>query len=529
MKVLLLNPEMVKSFWYFPYLYALPGARTLSPPLSLITLAALLPREWELRLVDLNARQPTDQDWQWADLVMVSGMIAQRQSLLGLVRESRHRGKMVVAGGPYPTSVPEEVLEAGCDFLVRGEGENAVPLLLSALKQGERGGVLVPEGKPDLTFSPVPRFDLLQLPDYLALSLQTSRGCPFDCEFCDVVKLYGRKPRYKDWEQVRAELEAIYRLGWRRDVFIVDDNFIGHPARARKILRALIPWMKSHGEPFTFWTQASVNLGQEQELLDLMTEANFSTVILGLESPDRDVLATTHKYHNLRHPLEESLTNICKGGLNVVGSFIIGFDGEKPGVGRRIAALMEATHLPMAVLNLLQPLPYTKLWQRLLQEGRLLHTRGSGDFVDTRLMYRPSRPPGEILAEYLDWWEGVYEPSRFLSRAYSYSLTMRPTRAALARSRGETVSDGHPKSLPPLKWRLREMLAFFRLCWRFGVLAPCRAQFWDQLFGMRRRNPSRWKNYLNTLPFLVDISRSQQLIRQRVASAREEAQDPGTL
>jgi radical SAM superfamily enzyme YgiQ (UPF0313 family) len=516
-RVLLINPYMVKSFWNFPKIFKIDGVKTLAPPLGLITVAALLPKEWELRLVDVNVRPVTDQDWQWADLIMVTGMIAQSQSLLALVREAKNRGKPVVAGGPYPTSLPEEVLAAGGDFLVKGEAENALPLFLAALASGQTGGVFHQEAKPALTASPVPRFDLLTLSDYIALAVQTSRGCPYDCEFCDVVNLYGRKPRYKAPQQVLTELEIIYRLGWRKEIFICDDNFIGNKARAKEILHLLIPWLKDHGEPFSFWTQASVDLGQNQELMDLMTEANFSTVILGIESPDQDVLATAHKYQNLRHPLTESITNICANGLTVLGSFIMGFDGEKPGVGQHIASLVEATSMPLVVFNLLQPLPNTKLWRRLEDEGRLVEVSGSGDLVDTRLTYRPDRPAAQLIHEYLDCWLQVYEPSRFLARAYRYYQTMRPTRALSASSRGEGSTNAMPEKPRPLAEQLTKLFRCLPFFWRQGVKAPYRRQFWGQIMGIRRHNPSRMYKYLKMCIFVDDISHTREIMRQKKA------------
>ncbi|MFZ0053125.1 MAG: radical SAM protein, partial [Desulfobaccales bacterium] len=237
----------------------------------------MLPSEWELRLADLNTRSLTEEDWQWADLILISAMYIQRAGLLALVREAKRRGKTVVAGGPHPTSLPEAVLEAGCDFVVRGEGENTIPLLLEAIRHGKTG--IIENGeKPDLTTSPIPRFDLLQLKDYVTFTIQTSRGCPFDCEFCDVVNLFGRTPRYKTPKQVIAELETLYRLGARGSAFICDDNFIGSKKHARAFLQELIPWLKSRGEPYRFLTQASVNLGQDPEMIDLMIAANLREV-----------------------------------------------------------------------------------------------------------------------------------------------------------------------------------------------------------------------------------------------------------
>ena len=527
MKVLLLSPKIPLSYWTFGELCRFGGRKALIPPLGLITVAALLPPDWEFRLVDLNIRDLREDDWHWAELVMISGMIFQGPNMLALIREAKQRGKTVVVGGPFPTSLPEEVLAAGSDFLVRGEAENSLALLIQALKEGRLGGVFENKDKPDLSLSPVPRFDLLDIEGYGAISIQASRGCPFDCEFCDVVSLYGRKMRYKKPRQVLAELTAIYRLGWRHEVFICDDNFIGNPAQARRILEALIPWMKDQGQPFNFWTQTSINLGHDREVIDLMTQANFSTVFIGIESPDEDILAHTGKHQNLRHPLAESLNNIRDNGLNIIGSFVIGFDGEKPGVGERICSLVEATKIPMVMLNLLQPLPNTRLWRRLKEEGRLLDEKGGsgvGDLDYGRAIFLPTRPVSQIAAEYQGMWDELYEPSHYLSRAYDYCVAMRPTRRALALSRGQPLPNSPRRNARPLKESFKDFVRFLRLTWRQGVRARYRAQYWRQLLDLRRRNPSRLVKYLSLCIMGEDMFLLRETVRQRMAALKANAE-----
>jgi len=517
MKVLLINPEMPPSYWTFRELCRFGGHKTLAPPLGLVTVAAFLPRQWEVRLKDLNARRLSEAEWDWADMVMLSGMIIQRRNLLALVREAKRRGKTVVVGGPYPTSLSEEVLEAGCDFLVRGEAENTLPLLLQALREGQTGGVWENKEKPDLSTSPVPRFDLLNLEDYSILAIQTSRGCPFDCEFCDVVSLYGRKPRYKEPHQVMAELEAIYRLGWRGEIFVCDDNFIGNKVHARQILNRLILWMESHGQPFSFLTQTSVDLGQDLEMVDLMTRANFGRVFIGIETPDEEVLAQSGKYQNIRHPLAESLNNITANGLGVIGSFIIGFDGEKEGAGERICALVEATGIPIVMLNNLQAMPNTRLWQRLEKEGRLPESSFNGDVTGVKPNYLPTRPEAQIMAEYFQVWDYLYEPSRFMARAYRYILAMRPTRRASAKSQGKPLTKGPPRSRIPLRERLMALRRFLSLSWQQGGRSRYRWQYWRQLLGVRRKNPSRLVKYLVICAMGEDMFHLRETMRQLAA------------
>ena len=517
MKALLLSPERPETFWNLKHTCEFTGSKALAPPMGLITVAAMLPRHWDCRLVDLNTGPVTEEDWRWADLVMVSGMLIQKDSLLRLILEAKARGKTVVAGGPYPTSVPQKVLEAGADFLVRGEAEEIMPFFLSALADNKPQRVFEEDGKPDITKSPIPRFDLLNLHDYAAPGVQTSRGCPFNCEFCDVVSLYGRKPRHKTPDQVLAELETLYRLGWRRDVFICDDNFVGYQGHAQAVLTKLIPWMKERGEPFSFWTQASINLGQDKEMIDLLTEANFSTIFTGVESTDTEVLAQNRKFQNIKNPLGQSVTNICTNGLSVMISFVIGFDSEKKGVDERICAFVEEHNIPFVVLNILQALPNTDLWDRLQKEGRLLEERSSGDTQDFLLNYVPTRPAGEILAEYTAAIDHLYEPSRYLERAYRYFLAMRPTRSFLAKPRGEDPNPSGNHKSSQQKTNLREFMGLLKLIWWHGILAGHRSQFWRQLLGIYRQNPSRITKYLICLGIGENMFRYREEVLRKAA------------
>ena len=529
-RVLLLYPEFPQSFWTMQYVCDLQDSKALTPPLGLLTVAALLPQEWQLRLVDENVQRLTEADWDWAQVVLLSAMLLQQKRLQELIREAKARGKTVAVGGPYPTVMTEEMQAWGADIVVKGELENLVFPFLAAVQAGQTGLVLESADKPDLGSSPIPRFDLLRHEDYVVLTIQTSRGCPFDCEFCDVVSLFGRKPRYKTPEQVLAELEALYRLDSRRDIFINDDNFIGNRSQARDLLQQMILWQKSRGEPFNFMTQTSVDLGHHPELIDLMTEANFNTVFIGIESPDEEVLRSADKHHNLRHPMVESINTITANGLIVMGSFILGFDSETPGAGDRIAAFVEATNIPVVMLNLLSPLPHTRLWDRLEREGRLrldLIQNGWRDLesIGGRLAFRPIRPEMEILSEYLNLWDRLYPPSTFLSRTYRYFLAMRPTRLALVRTKGEALP---PNAQPPsntLLTNLREAYRFLRLSWRQGVKSPSRRQFWTQFFGLLKRNPTRIIRYLNTCTMGEDMFIMRDLVRQRLTPVLQD----GTL
>ncbi|MCF6290996.1 MAG: B12-binding domain-containing radical SAM protein [Desulfobacterales bacterium] len=521
MKVLLISPKTPRSFWTFEQSMEMVDRKVLLPPLGLITVAALLPADWELRFVDRNFQLLGDDQWNWAEMVMVSGMFAQKEDMLGLIRESKNRGLPVVAGGPYVTSVPDEAVQAGADFVLRGEAETMLAGWLEALAAGATEGVFAESEKPDMATVPIPRYDLLDLRAYSCMPVQTSRGCPFNCEFCDIINLYGRVPRYKKPEQVIAELETLYQLGWNGGVFICDDNFIGNKKHARAILAQLTPWMESHGKPFGFWTQASVNLGQDLEMIDLMTEANFGYIFIGIESPDESVLTATRKHQNVNNPLVESLHAINANGLSVMGSFILGFDEETKGAGERICAFVEKTRLPLIMLNCLEAAPNTALWDRLQQENRLLKDRTEGTGGSGTLNFIPSRPEAEIIAEYLEGLDVLYEPSKFMKRAYNYYLAMRPTRRALARSRGEKVQppmvlkDKRPANRVIRDRRIRPAL---RLIWRQGMVSPHRVQFWKQLAGIYLKNPSRITTYLITLALGENMFQHREIVKKRVTA-----------
>jgi radical SAM superfamily enzyme YgiQ (UPF0313 family) len=493
------------------------GSKTPVPPLGLITVAALLPKNWTLRLADLNTRDLTQDDWEWADTILVSAMFIQKKGLLDVIHKAKALSKTVIVGGPHPTALPDELLEAGADYVVRGEGENTVPSLLEAMGEGRKGVIEHPE-RPDMIDSPVPRFDLLNLSDYISVTIQTSRGCPFNCEFCDVINLFGRRPRFKSPDQVIAELEALYALGARGYMFICDDNFIGNKKHALELLDVLIPWSKGHGEPFTFTTQVSINLGQDLEMIDLMTEANFSDVFIGIESPDENVLQTSGKLQNIKNPLLESVENIKRNGMTVMGSFIIGLDGEEKGAGERIATFVERSDMPAAMLGVLNAPPNTALWKRLEKEGRLRDLSDNDGGTFTTLNYEPLRPEREIMEEYARTWEYLYEPSHYLERAYRYYLDMRPTRSALAKAGGERPPDeGIQADCTTPRSRFYEISALIIFVWWQGIRSKHRRQFWKQLAGMWKRNPTRLRRYLSACATGEDLFDMRKTVRRNVA------------
>jgi radical SAM superfamily enzyme YgiQ (UPF0313 family) len=506
-QTLLINPETdVHNNWLAESI-ALRGKKVLAPPLGLLTAAALLPGEWECRLVDAGIRRVTEDDWQWADVVMFTGNFLHQKSLLELIPEAKRRGKRVVVGGPYVSSDQAEALKAGADIVVAGESENVMPQLIEALKTGQRQEVFQADEKPDMSASPLPRYDLLtDMAYYNFMSVQTTRGCPFNCEFCDVIALNGRVPRFKTPGQVISELEHLHRLGWRGQVFVADDNFIGNKQNAREILLAMIRWQEDHGKPYAFFTQVSANLGQDRELIDLMTAARFSTVLVGVETPDEEILSSVRKTQNIRNPLLESIANISTNGLSVVGTLMLGFDGETKGAGQRIANLVEKANLPIALLSTLTVIPRTSLWDRLEKEGRLIeNAEGFDGWMGGHTNFVPTRPASEIHDEFVGLWEYLYEPSRFLARVYRCYLTMRPTRKAMAQAKGGRP----PVATAPRPWdeRLRDLRAAFFILWIFGVRSRARLQFWKQAVGMLRQNPSRMIQYINDCALGLDMFR----------------------
>ena len=508
MRVLLLYPQFPKTFWSFEKILELVNRKVLLPPLGLITVAAILPQEWEFKLVDRNVRAVTEAEWAWADLVILSAMIVQKQDLLALIREAKRRGKRVAVGGPYPTSVPDDVQKAGADYLILDEGEITLPLFIEAIQNGEAQGIFRANGeKPDVTETPVPRFDLLELDAYDSMSVQFSRGCPFQCEFCDIIVLYGRKPRTKTPEQLLAELDRLYELGWRRAVFMVDDNFIGNKRNVKLLLHQLKIWMAEHQYPFTFNTEASVDLAQDPELMQLMLECNFNAVFLGIETPDADSLQLTKKFQNTRSSLAESVEAINRAGLRVMAGFIIGFDGEKSGAGDRIIQFVEQTAIPTAVFGLLQALPNTALWHRLDKEGRLRGSEGEGNQM-TLMNFTPTRPVEEIAKEYVHAFCTLYDPERFLDRVYRHFLHMAPSPCKA------------PAQFP--SWVDLRALAI--IVWRQGIKRRTRWKFWHHLFSIFKHNPGVWEHYLTTCAHVEHFLEFRQIVRDQIEAQLAEFQ-----
>ena len=499
MNVLLVYPELPFSFWSYSMVTKITSVKAIIAPLGPITVAALLPKNWNIKFVDLNIRKITEKEWRWSDIVMLSGMIIQRSGFKTIVEEAKKKSKLVIAGGPYPTLMADELIAFGCDFVVKGEAENSIGPLLDAIQSGQTGQIITCREYPDLSTTPIPRYDLIRTSDYRSFLVQTTRGCPFSCEFCNIEALNGKKPRFKSPVQVVAELEHLFQLGARGDIVIADDNFIANKENAKAICQEMIIWNRHRRQPFGFSTQASVNLGQDMEMIDLMTAANFGEVFIGIESPDEEVLKANEKYQNVVNPLVESIENIKRNGLSVIGSFIVGFDSEKKGAGKRICDFVDRTHIPVVMPNILFAPPGTKLKDRLEREGRYLEEDTNLRFCDS-VSHLPNfistRPIEEIVEEYVGIWEYLYDPSRFLERTYKFCLAVRPTRKAMAEKSGEQPAIKLAKTR---RGRLRnlscDIILFLYHMLNHGVISAHRVQFWKQLYGMYKNNPSRLRKY----------------------------------
>ena len=419
--VLLVYPRFAAdTFWNFAATCELFGAKYPAAPLGLITMAAMLPKSWDVRLIDRNAEALTDADIAWADIVMTGGMLPQQRDTLEVIDLCHAQGKMVAVGGPAVTSTPH-IYEAA-DFRVLGEAEGVIDMFLAAFESGAREGTFeIEKFTVDVTKSPVPRFDLLNFDYYLHIGVQFSRGCPFTCEFCDIIELYGRVPRAKTNAQMLRELDELYRLGYRGHVDFVDDNLIGNKKAVRTFMPELKAWLEDKDYPFEFTTEASVNLADDDDFLKAMSEANFVGVFVGIESPDAATLVAMRKKQNTKRSLVDSIHKIYAAGIFVTAGFIVGFDSEKGSVADGMIQLIEEAAIPVCMVGLLYALPNTQLTRRLTKEGRLHpvpdhYLPGSADQCTQGLNFDTLRPREQILNDYKRVLEKVYEPAAYAGR-----------------------------------------------------------------------------------------------------------------
>jgi radical SAM superfamily enzyme YgiQ (UPF0313 family) len=425
MKALLVYPSIPDTFWSFKHILKFIRKRAAHVPLGLLTVGAMMPPPWELRLIDMNVEDLTDEWIEWADMVFISAMVVQKESVREVVVRCRSMGKTIVAGGPLFTSCMDDFSDI--DHLVLNEAEITLPLFLKDLEAGTPGRVYTTEEKPDITITPLPRWDLIDMQLYASMSVQYSRGCPFDCEFCDIVNLNGRKPRVKSSDQMIREFELLYNLGWRGRLFIVDDNFIGNHVKVKSLLRALSVWQEARDYPFSLYTEASVNLAQDEDLMKLMTSAGFDSVFLGLETPAEECLAECGKHQNRSVDLLEAVKTIQRHGMEVMGGFIIGFDNDPPNIFERQIKFIQNSGVVKAMIGLLNAIPGTRLYQRLKDEGRLLQDC-TGDNCDGSLNFIPKMDSQTLRDGYQAVLNYVYSPKQYYNRVLEFLKDYKPTR-----------------------------------------------------------------------------------------------------
>jgi len=469
---LLVWPRFPRSYWGQEYALPLIGKGAVLPPLGLITAAALLPRHWNLRLVDLNIEPLADEALRWGEVVMISAMRIQRDSFREVVRRARAFGKRIVAGGPYVTTDPDEI--SGVDHIVLGEAEEVLPELARQLEAGAPAPARVQAAaRPDVSKTPAPRFDLLRIDRYDCVGVQFSRGCPFSCEFCDIIEIFGRVPRTKPPEQFLAELDAVRATGFRGPVFVVDDNFIGNKVAARKMLARLAPWSRAHGDPFDFFTEASINLADDDGLIAGLVAANFSAVFVGIETPSREALLETKKRQNTHLDLEQSIEKLVRAGLEVMAGFIVGFDADDETIFECQRTFIARSPVSMAMIGILTALPGTQLWRRLAAEGRL-HGDAEGDAA-----YRPNfdtrMPEQELVEGYGRLLASLYEPPAYFARALRAISLQRHLPA--------------PRYRRSLEYSLRVL---FRSIWRQGLRGRYRGVYWRFLLRAALIAPHRF-------------------------------------
>jgi len=458
MKILLVYPQYPDTFWSFRYALKFVSKKASLPPLGLLTVAAMLPDDWEKKLVDMNVSQLSDEDIGWADFVLISAMVVQRDSAKEVIKRCQRLGTRTVAGGPLFTTGHREF--KGVDHLVLGEAEVTLPMFLRDLERGNPQRIYLSKARPDIQETPVPLWSLINQKQYSSMSLQYSRGCPFNCEFCDIIILNGHRPRTKSQEQVIAELEALYRHGWRSGVFIVDDNFIGNKRKLKEeILPAVIAWQKSKKHPFVLSTEASINLADDETLMRMMVEAGFNCVFVGIETPNEASLVECNKTQNRNRDLVASVKKIQNHGLEVQGGFIVGFDSDPISIFKSQINFIQNSGIVTAMVGLLNAPPGTRLYKRLKKENRLLRAF-TGDNTDLSLNFIPRMNHATLINGYKQILDTIYSPKQYYERVKAFLKEYRPNI--------RKKSKPHPYQLA----------AFLKSIWVLGFKEKGRRYYW---------------------------------------------------
>ncbi len=425
MKILLVYPEYPDTFWSFKYALNFVAKKAAFPPLGLLTIAAMLPERWDKKLVDMNVSALKDGDIQWADYVFISAMITQKESAEQVICRCNKRGTKVVAGGPVFTTGHEGF--TGVDHFILGEAEATLPQFLEDLRRGCAKRVYASSERPDITHTPIPMWELINTRDYVTLPVQYSRGCPWDCEFCDIIIMNGRIPRAKTASQFLRELNAIYETGFRDSVFIVDDNFIGNKAKVKKMLPQIAQWQKSRRHPFRLLTEASLNLADDEELMRMMIGAGFDKVFVGLETPNEESLTECNKVQNKSSDMVAAVKKIQGHGMQVLGGYVVGFDNDPPDIFDRQIDFIQKTGVVVAMVGILDALPKTRLYERLKAEGRLL-TTSSGNNTDLSISFSPKMDINLLLEGYKKILRRIYSPKEYCERIVNFFREYKPVK-----------------------------------------------------------------------------------------------------
>ncbi len=467
MKVLLIYPEFPDTFWSFKHALKFIHKRSSTPPLGLLTVAAMLPPEWEKRLVDLNVRKLKNADISWADFAFVSAMAVQRESTHEIITRCKAAGLKIVAGGPL--FIAEYMQFEDVDHFVLNEAEVTLPLFLRDLEQDQPRRVYTSEEFPDIQQTPTPLWELADLQGYATMSIQYSRGCPFDCEFCNITVLFGHRPRVKTAEQIIRELDRLYQLGWRESVFFVDDNLMGNKKQLKEnLLPALIEWRKGKvGMPFN--TEISINLSDDEKLMDLMFKAGFTTVFIGVETPDDDSLAECNKKQNQNRDLIADVKRIQRAGLQVQGGFIIGFDSDTPSIFQRQIDFIQNSGIVTAMVGLLQAPIGTRLYERMKREKRLIGIF-SGDNVDGATNILPKMNLDVLQKGYRRVVDYLYAPRNYYARVRTFLRVYKP-----------------PVITVPIDFQY--LRAFFRSIVQLGIVGKERFHYWKLFLWALFRRP----------------------------------------
>jgi len=462
MKILLVYPQTPYTFWSFSGALKFISKKSSLPPLGLLTVAAMLPKDWDKKLIDMNVSSLKDKHIRWADYVFVSGMNVQLQSFKEIVKRCNDLGTKVVAGGPLCSTDYQEI--PGVDYFVLNEAEVTLPMFLNDLQNGNPKHIYTSNEYPDIASTPIPLWNLLEMKKYATMSIQYSRGCPFNCEFCSITVLNGQHPRTKSKEQIINELESLYQHGWRDEVFIVDDNFIGNKSKLKQtILPAMIEWSQQRNFPFNYTTEASINLADDEELVQLMIKAGFDNTFIGIETPNEDSLLECGKAQNRQRDMVDAVKKLQRHGLIISGGFIVGFDNDPPSIFEQQINFIQKSGIVTAMVGLLNAPSGSRLFQRLKKENRLLNIM-TGDNMDGSMNFIPKMNYQHLLDGYKKILKTIYSPKAYYERVKTF------------------LREYHLPSLRSKKLTMRDTKAFLKSLWILGVTEKGKRYYWKLLF-----------------------------------------------